>query len=97
MFIRLFVSLKVGGSKEQVLATIETESVFKVHKLSSLVQVDNLINLPENLMITLLGMHYATTRGALAEKGAGTLVEKIIMPAISISKLTPESQMPKSE
>lgn len=92
MFIRMLVDLRVGDPEGPVVATIETESAFKVLKLSSLVQDDDSIKLPEALITTLIGMHYSTTRGALVEKGAGTVVDKLILPVIALSELTPKDK-----
>lgn len=90
LFVRMRVDLRVGAPKGQLISRIKTESEFRVQQLSELVVDNKFIKLPDQFLTIVFGLHYSTTRGALITKGAGTLVERLIMPIIPPSQLVPQ-------
>jgi hypothetical protein len=63
-------------------AKAETESLFLAKGLDQAADKSGSINLPENLLFTVISLAISTSRGALMVKGAGTFLEKIPMPII---------------
>ncbi len=96
IFFRMIADLWIGKTEKQSIALIETESVFKVIGLKKLPSDGENIGLPEGLLLTLASVHYSTTRGALIEKSAGTIAEKIPMPLQKPADLMPKKPVKNS-
>lgn len=81
--IKLAVKLKISTESDSYEACqIETESTFKIRKFSHLFKDDS-VKLPKDFLITLASIHYSTTRGALIAKGAGSIVDRFVMPVVN--------------
>ncbi|MGB7510200.1 MAG: hypothetical protein WBP54_02800 [Pelodictyon phaeoclathratiforme] len=63
-------------------AKAETESLFLAKGLDQVIDKSGTINLPEDLLFTVISLAISTSRGALMVKGAGTFLEKIPMPIV---------------
>lgn len=81
--IKLAVVLKISKESDSYEACqIETESTFKIRKFSQLFKDDS-VKLPKDFLITLASIHYSTTRGALITKGAGSIIDRFVMPVVN--------------
>ncbi|NTV05770.1 MAG: hypothetical protein HGA59_04585 [Chlorobiaceae bacterium] len=77
--IMILVNRKSDGV---TYAKAETESLFLVKGLEQAVSKVGNVNIPEDLLFTIISLAISTSRGALMVKGAGTFLEKIPMPII---------------
>jgi hypothetical protein len=77
--IMILVNRKSDGV---TYAKAETESLFLAQGLEQATDRLGNINVPEDLLFTVISLAISTSRGALMVKGAGTFLEKIPMPIV---------------
>ncbi len=77
--LMILVNRKSDGA---TYAKAETESLFLAKGLEQAVDRVGNINVPENLLFTVISLAISTSRGALMVKGAGTFLEKMPMPIV---------------
>lgn len=87
IIIRL--KIKAVEQDDNILGSIEVEFIYQVKNLKQFETKENEIEIPDNLLRTLIFLTVSTTRGILFEKGTGTVLEKFIFPPIEIKPLIP--------
>ena len=88
--IRLFIDLfgKIDGKKINQGGTYEVDFYFKIDNMFNHYEtIENNAVFDGIFISTLLGICYSTMRGILLQKWENTVLERIILPVISIPKL----------
>ncbi len=63
---------------------------FNVIGMKSFQKINDMVKVPDKLMLTLMGIAYSTTRGVFFEKFAGTCLRGIFLPPMDPQKLIPK-------
>lgn len=73
-----------GKRDPKLIAELAFKVVFDVQGLEQFVDDDNedVIELPDQLVVTLFSISYSTMRGVFYEKSRGTMAERLILPII---------------
>jgi len=73
-----------GKRDPKLIAELAFKVEFDVQGLGQFVDDDNedLIELPDQLVVTLFSISYSTMRGVFYEKSRGTMAERLILPII---------------
>ncbi len=82
---RIIVGLMILVNRKSdgvTYARAETESLFLAKGLEQAEGKTGSINVPEDLLFTVISLAISTSRGALMVKGAGTFLEKMPMPLV---------------
>jgi len=82
---RIIVGLMIQVNRKSdgvTYAKAETESLFLAKGLEQATDKVGNINVPEDLLFTVISLAISTSRGALMVKGAGTFLEKMPMPLV---------------
>jgi hypothetical protein len=82
---RIIVGLMIQVNRKSdgvTYAKAETESLFLAKGLEQAADKVGNINVPEDLLFTVISLAISTSRGALMVKGAGTFLEKMPMPIV---------------
>lgn len=78
----IVVTAQEGEKANKVIGRIETRTMFHITEIEKITEGDKL-NLPKNLGVTLLSISLSTTRGALAAKTEGHLLENHLIPLVN--------------
>ncbi len=70
---------------------------FKILGMESFQLRKNMVKVPDELMITLVGIAYSTTRGIFYEKFAGTYLRDIFLPPMNPKILIPKVKDKKKQ
>ncbi len=70
---------------------------FEILGMESFQLRKDMVKVPDELMITLLGMAYSTTRGIFYEKFAGTCLREIFLPPMKPQTLIPKVKDKKKQ
>jgi hypothetical protein len=82
---RIIIGLMIMVNRKSdgiTYAKAETESLFLAKGLEQAADKFGKINVPEDLLVTVISLAISTSRGALMVKGAGTFLEKTPMPIV---------------
>lgn len=73
-----------GKRDPKLIAELIFKVVFKVQGLEQFVNEDDedIIELPDQFIVTLFSVSYSTMRGVFYEKSRGTMAERLILPII---------------
>jgi|SRR5699024_628085 len=73
-----------GKRNPKLIAELAFKVVFDVQGLEQFVNDDDedVIELPDQLVVTLFSISYSTMRGVFYEKGRGTMAERLVLPII---------------
>lgn len=83
LLIKVSVHIKDGEAGKLRIGEIETESIFELEGIEIGFGSDGKLNVPEQVMITFLSLAVSTTRGALSTRGAGTSLERFVLPIMN--------------
>lgn len=67
-------------------ATIQCDYLFKGYEEVVKQTVENQVNIPDDLLITLMSVSYSSVRGILAALTAGTDYQNIFLPLVNIQE-----------
>ncbi|MGM0506311.1 MAG: hypothetical protein ACQER4_03890 [Bacteroidota bacterium] len=82
----LLVTAQEGPDADTFIAKIDTKTTFTVHDMDKIKRSDS-IELPKNLGTTLLSISLSTTRGALAAKSEGHVINRHLLPLLDPRKM----------
>lgn len=86
--IDIIVTVKIFIDKEKKnpIASIDTSSIFEVINLNEVMIKENqVIKIPEILVLTLIGISISTTRGMLIAKTSGSILQNAFIPVLNPS------------
>jgi len=81
IFVKVAVLFVRDGEKE-IVANIETVSIFGLEGVRNEVDEKEHVKYPEMLLTTLVSLAISTTRGAVLAKGAGSFLEMKPLPIV---------------
>jgi len=90
--INVKVGVYVDKEKSHSIAVIDTISIFEVINLNEIIKNENqLLKIPEILILSLIGISISTTRGMLIAKTSGSLLQNAFIPVINPSDFLKEN------
>jgi hypothetical protein len=78
--------LFVCESNEEIVANIETVSLFGLEGIQENIDDEGQVRYPKTLLTTLVSLAISTSRGAILAKGAGSFLEKMPLPIVDPKK-----------
>lgn len=93
--ITLEINLKSSINNNNDLFGIKTRHLYKIKNITSIVKKndDNVLNIPDIFLSTLISIAYSGTRGMLVILNANSKYKKLLLPLVQPIKLLP----PKKE
>jgi len=95
--VRLKVEIQLKHTELIPVGNADVEFTFKAIGLDKLFIDEQEISIPAEFLTTLISLSYSTTRGIILAKGAGTILEKAIIPIIDPHKLLPKELLEKTK
>jgi len=80
--IRIGIIISTKDEPPLEVGELDVVYFYEVKGLEYLPQDENGLFIPDHFLVTLISLSISTTRGLLLGRGAGTLLEKIILPII---------------
>lgn len=81
------VTAETGGAKTKASCKFEIAYFFQVENLDDLIQVGKIIEVDDDLAISVANIVYSTSRGIIFTRCQGTIFNKLIIPVASNSEL----------
>jgi len=81
--IELKITAQQGEDAKFILGQIETKTSFFVNEMESFFDGNDLFSIPDSLAITLFSISLSTSRGAMAVKSEGHLLEDYPVPLVN--------------
>jgi hypothetical protein len=81
--LRVFYRLPNDNTEENILVDITVQNFFEVSNLKRFLVQPTQINLPENVIVSIVGLSISHTRALLAQNLAGTVIQDSIMSIVN--------------
>jgi hypothetical protein len=105
-FIKVMADFLIRADQPDPLklfgATVQCDYIFKDFEDTVKQTGDNQVDIPNDLLITLISISYSTARGIIADLTVGTEYQNIFLPLVNIQEFKdmlkiPESPVPQIE
>ena len=83
------INIKTKKDKPTLVSTMEVHFDFKIRNFESFL-IEDSVKVPKDFIAILMNLSVSTARGILLARGAGTILERAILPIIDPRKLIPD-------